>query len=237
MNLKGKKVILKDGSIGEVLEHDKYVHVFVNDKLMKFNFKHAFENGFLRLVDESLEETLNSDVSKLKKHEKEISDKFKRKVYRQSIHVWKLDKLINSSYNGKYLEQEYLYNYSDIEKTYGFKIDSRQKEVNITDENIILVSSIQRNRRDYIYKDYFIDDGDYIFCRTAKGSLNTFYKENYTIINSKDLNKKIILLVRLTPRQYYDQGEFELVDFKEEESISEDGLLKFEVKFRLRKIK
>ena len=29
----------------------------------------------------------------------------------------------------------------------------------------------------------------------------------------------------------------ELVDFKEEESISEDGLLKFEEKFRLRKIK
>ena len=237
MNLKGKKVILKDGSIGEVLEHDNYVHVFVNDKLMKFNFKHAFENGFLRLVDESLEETLNSDVAKLKKHEKEISDKFKRKVYRQSIHVWNLDKLINSSYNGKYLEQEYLYNYSDIEKTYGFKIDSRQKEVNITSENIILVSSIQRNCRDYIYKDYFTDDGDYIFSRTAKGSLNTFYKENYTIINSKDLNKKIILLVRFSPGQYYDQGEFELVDFKEEESISEDGLLKFEVKFRLRKVK
>ncbi len=237
MNLKGKKVILKDGSIGEVLEHDNYVHVFVNGKLMKFNYKFAFENGFLRLADESLQETVTSDVEELERKDKEISDKFKRKVYRQSIYIWKLDKLINSSYNGKYLEQEYLYHYSDIEKMYGFKIDTRQKEVNITDENIILVSLIKKDCRNYIYKDYFTDDGDYIFCRTAKGSLNTFYKENYTIINSKDLNKKIILLVRLSPGQYYDQGEFELIDFKEEESVSEDRLLKFEVKFRLRKVK
>ena len=56
MNLKGKKVILKDGSIGTVLEHDNYVHVLVNDKIMKFNYKHAFENGFLKLADDELQE-------------------------------------------------------------------------------------------------------------------------------------------------------------------------------------
>ena len=48
----------------------------------------------------------------VEKRDKEVSDKFKRKVYRQSIHVWKLDKLIDSPYKGKYLEQEYLYHYS-----------------------------------------------------------------------------------------------------------------------------
>lgn len=246
MNLKGKKVILKDGSIGEVLEHDNYVHVLVNDKIMKFNYKHAFENGFLKLADDELQESIIDDLEEIEKREAELSEKFHRKIYKQSIELYKLDTLIDSSYNGKYLDQSDLYHYVDVEKKYDIVTEKYKQIVNVADEHIVLISYVKKtgtitlNRcrvQTFSYYDHFTDDGDYIFNRILMGNINNILREHKAILSAKENNKKIILFVRFAPRQYYAQGVFELVSHKEKSFIDTDGILKTSIEYRLKKVK
>lgn len=246
MNLKGKKVILKDGSIGEVLEHDNYVHVFVNSKLMKFNYKHAFENGFLKLADDELQESIIDDLEEIEKRDAELSKKFHRKVYKQSIKLYKLDTLIDSSYNGKYLDQSDLYHYVHVEKEYDIVTEKYKQIVNVADEHIVLISYVKKtgtitlNRRrvqTFSYYDHFTDDGDYIFNRILMGNINNILREHKAILSAKENNKKIILFVRFAPRQYYAQGVFELVSHKEKSFVDTDGILKTSIEYRLKKVK
>ena len=48
--------------------------------------------------------------------------------------------------------------------------------------------------------------------------------------------KKIHLFVKFSPQEYYYQGIFELVDYTYEDEKDEDGNIRKEYKFRLRKV-
>ena len=49
MNLKNKILILKDGTKGRVINHDKYVYLLVNYFKLNFNKLCAFCNILLRI--------------------------------------------------------------------------------------------------------------------------------------------------------------------------------------------
>ena len=48
--------------------------------------------------------------------------------------------------------------------------------------------------------------------------------------------KKLHLFVKFSPQEYYYQGIFELVDYTYEDEKDEDGNIRKEYKFRLRKV-
>lgn len=61
-------------------------------------------------------------------------------------------------------------------------------------------------------------------------------KGNLAIKNATRDGKKIHLLVKFSPREYYYQGVFELVDYIYEDEKDENGNTRKEYKFRLRKV-
>lgn len=60
-------------------------------------------------------------------------------------------------------------------------------------------------------------------------------KGNLAIRDATHGGKKIHLLVKFSPREYYYQGVFELVDYTYEDQKDENGNTRKEYKFRLRK--
>ena len=61
-------------------------------------------------------------------------------------------------------------------------------------------------------------------------------KGNLAIKEASQNGKKIHLLVKFSPQEYYFQGIFELVDYIYEDEKDEDGNTRKEYKFRLRKV-
>ena len=61
-------------------------------------------------------------------------------------------------------------------------------------------------------------------------------KGNLAISDAARNGKKIHLFVKFSPQEYYYQGIFELVDYTYEDEKDEDGNIRKEYKFRLRKV-
>jgi hypothetical protein len=62
-------------------------------------------------------------------------------------------------------------------------------------------------------------------------------KGNLAIKTAAHDGKEIHLFVKFSPKEYYYQGVFELVKYTYEDDIDENGDVRKEYKFRLRKVK
>ena len=61
-------------------------------------------------------------------------------------------------------------------------------------------------------------------------------KGNLAIRDAARNGKKIHLFVKFSPQEYYYQGIFELIDYTYEDEKDEDGNIRKEYKFRLKKV-
>ena len=61
-------------------------------------------------------------------------------------------------------------------------------------------------------------------------------KGNLEIRDAAQNGKEIHLFVKFSPQEYYYQGVFELVDYTYEDDKDEEGNVRKEYKFRLRKV-
>ena len=62
-------------------------------------------------------------------------------------------------------------------------------------------------------------------------------KGNLAIKTAAHDGKEIHLFVKFSPQEYYYQGVFELVEYTYEDDKDENGDVRKEYKFRLRKVK
>ena len=62
-------------------------------------------------------------------------------------------------------------------------------------------------------------------------------KGNLAIKNAARDGREIHLFVKFSPQEYYYQGVFVLVDYAYEDDRDENGDIRKEYKFRLRKVK
>lgn len=82
INLEGKKLKLRDGSIVIVEKHDKYINITVNGEQKCFAYCKAFKSGSLTAVDNDLQEQIMNDIAEIEKQEadaKAIEEDRKRK--------------------------------------------------------------------------------------------------------------------------------------------------------------
>ena len=87
-----------------------------------------------------------------------------------------------------------------------------------------------------MYHDKWTAEGDYLYSGEGKTGDQTMTKGNLAIRDAARNGKKIHLFVKLSPQEYYYQGVFELVDYTHENEKDEDGNIRKEYKFRLRKV-
>ena len=88
----------------------------------------------------------------------------------------------------------------------------------------------------FVYHDHWTLEGDYIYSGEGKTGDQQLIKGNKAIVDAETNGKSIYLFVKLSPQEYYFQGKFALVDYTYENEKDEDGNVRNEYKFRLRKI-
>ena len=110
------------------------------------------------------------------------------------------------------------------------------REINRTESTLVLISSVEKKKTGFVYHDHWTIEGDYIYSGEGKTGDQRLSAGNKAIINAAKENKVIHLFVKLSPQEYYYQGIFELVDYSYENEKDEDGNMRKEYKFRLRKV-
>ena len=139
-------------------------------------------------------------------------------------------------YHSEYLKTKPTLTYQEVEKIFGIQISGFGRGINPTASSVVLISVIEKKKDAFVYHDRWTTDGDYIYSGEGKSGDQTMTRGNAAIQNAKRDNKKLDLLVKFSSDKYIYQGVFELVDYEYVDDKGEDGLLRKEYKFRLRKV-
>ena len=253
MNLLGKKVQHKKLGTGVIIEiSGNIISVAFSEKVSKFQYPKAFES-FIQAIDIDVQEFIASDLKKLKEEEEEqkrieeekraIEDAKRKeegsKNSGQRVFKPKLsfEERFGEDYHVKYLARQPILTYSEVEEQFGIKISGFGRGINITDNSVVLISSIDKAKENFVYHDHWTEEGDYIYSGEGKKGDQLLSRGNRAIVEAEELGKRLYLFVKFSPKEYYFQGLFSLVNYTYEDDKDEDGNIRKEYKFRLRKIK
>ena len=124
--------------------------------------------------------------------------------------------------------------YRQVEGSFGIRLGaSGGKDINSTEMNVVLISSINKIGGKFVYKDKWTSDGDYIYSGEGKIGDQQMTGGNLAIKTAEEERKDIHLFVKFSPVEYYYQGIFKLAEITEEEGKDEGGNIRTEYKFRL----
>ena len=248
MNLLGIKVKHKAFGVGTVTELDEqYVTIAFEAKTTKFVFPDCFEN-FVKAEDASVQSAIDKMIvdakiaSEQKKQEEETARKAAEEQRRASIATpapkakKTLDEMFAPDYHAEKLARQPILTYQQVEEQFGIRISGFGRGINPTDNTVVLISSIGKASGNFVYHDKWTVDGDYLYSGEGKTGDQTMTKGNLAIRDAARNGKKIHLFVKFSPQDYYYQGVFELVDYIYEDERDEDGNIRKEYKFRLRKV-
>ena len=141
-----------------------------------------------------------------------------------------------ADYNVGYLKRSPVLSSSGVEKEYRINRSGFGRGINVTDDAIILISSLIKDGMRYTYHDHFDVNGDFIYSGEGQNGDQTMNRGNRAIVEAAQNNKKIILIIKASPTEYMPQGEYYLVEYTVEDDTGEDGEQRKEYKFRLRKM-
>ena len=123
-----------------------------------------------------------------------------------------------------------------MEDQFGIRISGFGRGINPTAKTIVLISSIGKADGKFVYHDRWTTEGDYLYSGEGKNGNQSLTKGNLAITTAARTGKKIHLFVKFSPEEYYYQGIFRLVDYTYEDEKDENGNIRKEFKFRLRKV-
>ena len=145
--------------------------------------------------------------------------------------------IFKSDYNLEYLQRQPILPYDEVERQFGIKLTGFGRGINTSrlNSNIVLISVISKDHGFFVYHDHWTPEGNYIYSGEGKKGDQSLNRGNLAIVNAKAEHKTLHLFVKFSPQQYYYQGIFELIDYTYEDDFGEDGKIRKEFKFRLRK--
>lgn len=232
---------------GEIIAaDDKSITVKFAIRTMNFVYPDIFET-FLKAEDEEVQASIMRDICESKKiaeqkrKDMEAERQAEKERQQNEPTVVKksrqnnIDELFSDDYNVAHLARQPILTYQQVEEQFDIKISGFGRGINLTPSTIVLVSSIKKSGGNFVYHDKWTPDGDYIYSGEGKNGDQSLTRGNLAIKNAEKDNKTIHLFVKFSPQEYYYQGVFKLVDCAYEDDKDEDGNLRKEYKFRLRK--
>lgn len=139
-------------------------------------------------------------------------------------------------YHAEHLNTDEIYTYQQVEAKFGIRIAGFGRGCNPTEDSVVLISSVNQSGEHFVYHDKWDTNGDYIFSGEGRIGDQTLTARNKEIIKAESNGKVIHLIIKFSSEEYYYQGIFELVDYTYEDDLDEDGNIRKEYKFRLRKV-
>lgn len=147
------------------------------------------------------------------------------------------DGLFGKDYHVEYLAKHPILTYQQVERDFGISLHPYGRGINPTDSTVVLISVIKKGGGYFVYHDKWTADGDYIYSGEGRVGDQIMAKGNLAIKNAARDGREIHLFVKFSPQEYYYQGVFVLVDYTYEDDRDENGDIRKEYKFRLRKAK
>jgi hypothetical protein len=222
--------------VGTVTEFDgKYTTVQFAHKSSKFPYPDAFEK-FIKAEDSAVQESIMNDIVTAKRAEEE------RKAAERQIttSTTRITRNIEGGFDEYYhvarLAKNPILTYREVEDQYNIKIAGFGRGINKTPSTVVLISSVDKKKSGFVYHDHWTKDGDYIYSGEGKIGVQTMSYGNRAIMTATEDGKAIHLFVKFSPQEYYYQGVFELVNHTYEDDTDENGNIRKEYKFRLRKV-
>lgn len=247
IGLKVKHTVFGAGAITEM--EGNYITVEFASKTSKFIYPDAFEK-FLEAEHTALQQMILDSIkdAKLAAEQKRQAEEAARKAVEEQRHAAvavaapkakkakTLDEMFASDYHAEKMARQPILTYQQVEDQFGIRISGFGRGINPTDNTVVLISSIGKASGIFVYHDKWTADGDYLYSGEGKTGNQTMTKGNLAIRDAKQNGKGIHLFVKFSPQEYYYQGIFELVDYTYEDEKDEDGNIRKEYKFRLRKV-
>lgn len=146
-----------------------------------------------------------------------------------------IDEMFSADYHASHLARHPILTYQQVEDHFGINIAGFGRGINPTASTVVLISSIGTSSGNFVYHDKWTEDGDYLYSGEGRTGDQTMTKGNLAIKNAERDNKALHLFVKFSPKEYYYQGVFTLVDYTYEDEQDKSGNVRKEYKFRLRK--
>ena len=247
MELIGLKVKHTAFGIGVITDMDgNYITVEFASKTSKFVYPDAFEK-FLEAEHVAVQQMILDSINdakaaaEQKRQAEEAARKAAEEQRRAAVAVAApkaktLDEMFAPDYHAEKLARQPILTYQQVEDQFGIRISGFGRGINPTDDTVVLISSIGKAGGNFVYHDKWTAEGDYLYSGEGKTGDQTMTKGNLAIRDAARNGKKIHLFVKFSPQEYYYQGVFELVDYTHEDEKDEDGNIRKEYKFRLRKV-
>ena len=250
MDLIGLKVKHTVFGAGVIIEKDgNYITIEFSTKTTKFVYPDAFEK-FIKAEDIDVQQAIVNSINdakaaaEQKRQAEEEARKASAEQCRAAIAIAApkvkktktLDEMFAPDYHAEKLARQPILTYQQVEDQFGIRISGFGRGINPTDSTVVLISSIGKASGNFVYHDKWTIDGDYLYSGEGKNGDQTMTKGNLAIRDAARNGKKIHLFVKFSPREYYYQGVFELVNYTYEDDKDEDGNVRKEYKFRLRKV-
>ena len=195
----------------------------------------TFDNDETRdLMEQALVEvkTAKEAAEAVRKAEEEAKKAAKEAADKRAKIVGGFD----AGYHAEHLNTDEIYTYQQIETKFGIRIAGFGRGCNLTDDSIVLISSVNPSGEHFVYHDKWDVNGDYIFSGEGRIGDQKLTTRNKEIINAEKNGKVIHLIIKFSSEEYYYQGIFKLVDYTYEDDLDEDANTRKEYKFRLRKV-
>ena len=245
LNLKVRHKVWGIGIITNI--SNNYLTVKFAIKESKFVYPDAFEKFIVadedsvqaEIIEEINNKKLTTEIQRQTAEEVHKTEIKSRLVGKNTTSTAKNKRNIEdgfgSDYNVKHLAKQPILTYRQIEEQFGIKIAGFGRGINRTSSTVVLISSIDRKKSDFVYHDHWTTDGDYMYSGEGKTGDQQMTLGNKAIVNAQSDGKEIHLFVKFSPQEYYYQGIFSLVDYTYEDDKDETGNVRKEYKFRLRK--
>ena len=244
IGLKVKHTVFGAGVITEM--EGNYITVEFAAKTTKFVYPDAFEK-YIKAEDPAVQQTIVDSIidakaaAEQKRQAEEAARKAAEEQRRAAVAVAApkaktLDEMFAPDYHAEKLARQPILTYQQVEDQFGIRISGFGRGINPTDDTVVLISSIGKASGNFVYHDKWTAEGDYLYSGEGKTGDQTMTKGNLAIRDAARNGKKIHLFVKFSPQEYYYQGVFGLVDYTHEDEKDEDGNIRKEYKFRLRKV-
>lgn len=247
MKLIGIKVKHTVFGVGTIIEKDSnHITVEFASKTTKFVYPDAFEK-FIEAEDPLVHQAIEDDINNAKavaEQKRQAEHKAAEEQRRAAVTVAAprqikqktLDEMFAPDYHAEKLARQPILTYHQVEDQFNIRISGFGRGINPTDSTVVLISSIGKAGGNFVYHDKWNAEGDYLYSGEGKNGDQTMTQGNLAIKDAARNGKKIHLFVKFSPQEYYYQGVFMLVDYTYEDEKDEDGNIRKEYKFRLRKV-
>lgn len=237
----GQQVINNKGETGTIIDVGNYIKVKFSDKESLFQLN-AFRKGFLKFANESFNDEVKIDIEReqqeesIRVEEQRIAEECAAEERRFAAERAALDDKFGADYHVEHLRKHPILTYKEVEDKFRIRISGFGRGINVTDNAIVLVSSMKRRNGKFVYHDHWTENGDYIYSGEGKNGNQTLTNGNKAIVDASADGKTIYLFVKMSSSEYYFQGRVVLIDYTYENDMDEDENDRQEYKFRLRKI-